>query len=115
MTAERAQALVIVADPVLYRDRRQLAALALDARLPTVCQWAEMAHDGCLLSYGPRLLEIQRRLAIFIGRILAGTSPAEIPIEQPARFDLVVNLRVAKALGLELPASTLARADEVIE
>src|SRR5215204_720410 len=92
-----------------------VARLAREARLATACEWGEMAASGCLIGYGPRRAELYQRLAHLIARVLAGTPASELPIEQPANFELVLNLQTAKALGLTIPPTLLARADEVIE
>jgi putative tryptophan/tyrosine transport system substrate-binding protein len=105
----------ILANPEFYRDRALIGRQALAARLPTICQWAEMAQEGCLLSYGPPLEEMRGRLAYLIARILNGAKPAELPIEQPTNLEFIVNLRVAKALGVTIPEPVLLRANEVIE
>ncbi len=115
MRAAGAQALVVSSGLEFLRDATVLAALALEARLPTICEWAEMARSGCLLGYGADRLDLRRRNMDQIARILRGAAPGEIPIELPTRFEFAVNLKVAKALGLELPPAILARADEVIE
>jgi putative ABC transport system substrate-binding protein len=96
-------------------QRRRIIALATAARLPVVLYWAEDAHDGALVGYGPSRIEVFRLLAGQIARILRGESVANIPVEQPTRIALVVNLRVAGKLGLTIPPALLARADEVIE
>jgi putative ABC transport system substrate-binding protein len=108
-------ALIIGANPVFYRDISQLTALAREARVSTICEWAELARAGCLIGYGPSPREIQRRVADFVDRILRGTPASDLPIEQPTQFELAVNLSVARALGVNVPASVLIRADEVIE
>ena len=115
LRAAGVEALVIGADPRFSNDAAPLAALALAAGLPTSCDWAFMVRDGCLLSYGPDLGALRQRMAGQIARIFAGTAPSALPIEQPARFELVVNLRTANALGVTVPPALLARADEVIE
>jgi putative ABC transport system substrate-binding protein len=115
MRASGAEALAINSHPQFGREAAVLAALALEHGLPTMCQWREMAEEGCLASYGPNLTELYRRVADLTGRVLRGVSPADIPIEQPTRLELVVNAKVAKALGLELPPAFLTQADEVIE
>jgi putative ABC transport system substrate-binding protein len=110
-----ADALQILSAPELYTHASKLAALAVDAGLPTICEWAEMARSGCLLGYGPDRAELQRRVANYVVRILRGASPGELPIEGPTHFQFTVNLKIAKVLGLTIPAAILARADEVIE
>jgi putative ABC transport system substrate-binding protein len=115
MRAEGAQALVIGANPQLQRDSKQLAGLALDAKLPTICEWAEMARDGCMLGYGPSRLELRRRMADQIAKIFQGSMPGDIPIEQPTAFEFTLNLKIARSLDLTVPTSVLTRADEVIE
>jgi putative ABC transport system substrate-binding protein len=108
-------ALMIASDLQFITDSPMLAAQALDARLPTSCEVAEMARDGCMLSYGQNRRVMRRRLADQIARIFRGAAPAEIPIEQPTVFEFIVNLHSARAIGLAIPAILLGRADEVIE
>jgi putative ABC transport system substrate-binding protein len=115
MRAQGAQALVIAAAPQFQRDGRQLAGLALEARLPTVCEWAEMAHAGCLIGYGPNRTALRKRMADQIAQIFRGVAPGDIPIEWPAAFEFALNLRIAKSLDLIVPSAVLTRADEVIE
>jgi len=115
MKAGGASALAIAADPQFNSDAAHLSKLAVDAGLPTVCQWREMAEQGCLLSYGPSYRDMWIRLARYVGAILKGASPRDLPIEQPTGFELVVNTATAKALGITIPPTLLARADEVIE
>ena len=115
LSQHRMQALVIAADPILFRDVAPLMALANAARLPAACQWREMAEAGCLLAYGPNLRTLRARLADYVAKILRGANPGDLPIEQPTTFELAVNLKAAKALGLTIAESFLVRADEVIE
>lgn len=115
MRAAGAHALVIAANATFYRDGAQLAALALAAGLPTVCEWAEMAQKGCMLGYGPDRTELRRRLAHQIARILRGAAPADVPVERPTHFQFAINLGVARKLGLTIPPELLARADSLIE
>jgi putative ABC transport system substrate-binding protein len=115
MRASGVQALFLGSHPEIARDADKLAALAIDARLPTICQWAEMARAGCLLGYGPNLGEMYRLSAEYLVRIFQGTPPGELPIEQPAVFEFVINLETARRIGIEIPQSLFARADEVIE
>jgi putative tryptophan/tyrosine transport system substrate-binding protein len=109
------QALVVTADPYHFRDTEELMALARQYRLPVICQWAEMAKVGCLMSYGPSLPAMRRRVAAYVASILRGASPADLPIEQPSNFELTLNLRVAAELGIEIPPGIMVRTDDVIE
>ena len=93
----------------------EIARQALEAGLASMCQWREMAEVGCLISYGPSLMDSYRLTATQMDRVLRGANPAELPIEQPTRFELVVNARTAKILGLGVPPSFVMRADEIIE
>ena len=115
ITDARADAVVIASYPSFARDAETLAALALAARLPTVCEWDYMARRGCLISFGPDNDDLRRRSAHLVAKLLRGTPPAELPVEGPDRFELVLNIRTARALGIEFPPTFLARADEVIE
>jgi len=100
---------------MLLAMRRQIAAFGLAMRMPTVCAFREQVEDGALISYGTNLRESYRRAAYFVDRILKGTKPADLPVEFPTKVELVINLATAKALGLDVPPTLLARADEVIE
>ena len=111
----RADALYICADPLINASRPELVNLARSGRLPTAFGEAEHVDAGGLMSYGPNLPDLYRRAAEYVDKILRGAKPADLPVEQPTKFDLVINLKTAKALGLEVPATLLARADEVIE
>ena len=111
----RTDALYVVADPLVNANRILIGTLGLGARLPMMCGFRELAEAGCLMSYGPDLPDLYRRAAEFADKILRGARPSDIPVEQPTKFDLVVNLKTAKALGLTIPESFLTRADEVIE
>ena len=114
MRKARSEALIIISAPDFFRDAALLSRLALEAGLPTVCEWASMAHDGCLLGYGPNWLALWRRPAEYVARILRGEKPGDLPIEQPTLL-FAVNLRTAKALGLTVPEASLLRTDQVIE
>lgn len=111
----RPEALAFCAAPEYVRDAKILARLAIEAGLPAIGEAASMAHDGCYLGYGPDRLAFRRRAADFVARILRGTPPGEIPIEQPTLFRFAINLKTAKQLDLAVPTYLLARADEVIE
>jgi len=111
----RADALYVVIDPLVNTHRIRINTLALAARLPTMHGLREYIEAGGLMSYGPNLPDSFRRTADYVDKILRGTKPADIPIEQPRKFDLVINLTTAKALGLSVPDKLLALADEVIE
>jgi ABC-type uncharacterized transport system substrate-binding protein len=110
----KAQALLVFSDPVTFQARRELVALAAKARLPTVFPWREFVDDGGLMSYGSDSADLGRKAAKYVDRILRGAKPGDLPIEEPTRFVLVVNLRTARELRLQLPDSILLRADEVI-
>jgi putative ABC transport system substrate-binding protein len=108
-------ALYIGGGPLITSNRFQVNAVALAARLPTIAVIRENAEAGALMSYGPRFTDLFRRAADYADKVLRGAKPGDLPVEQPTKFDLVINLQTAKALGLEIPPTLLARADEVIE
>jgi putative ABC transport system substrate-binding protein len=110
-----ADALYVVVDTLVVANRPRIITLAHDARLPTIFQQSDFVQAGGLISYGPNIPDLFRRAAELVDRILRGAKPGDIPIEQPIKFELVVNLRTAKALGLTIPELFLQRADEVIE
>jgi ABC-type uncharacterized transport system substrate-binding protein len=110
-----ASALLVVDDAVFTVQRARIAELALKNRLPTSYGTSEMVEAGGLMAYGPHYGDLYRRAAAHVHKLLNGAKPADLPVEQPTRFALVINLKTAKALGLEVPATLLARADEVIE
>ena len=115
MNREQVEAVLIVAAPLTFTHRARLAELALRYRLPTVFLYRENAEAGGLMSYGPDITDSLRLSARYVDKILRGASPADLPVEQPTKFELVINLKTAKALGLTVAPSILARADEVIE
>jgi ABC-type uncharacterized transport system substrate-binding protein len=113
MTKERAEALLAIGDPFTITHQRGILDLAAKRRLPTTCNWLESA--GCLMSYGSNRLDMFRRAAVFVDKILKGRKPADLPVEQPTKFELVINLKTAKQIGLTIPQSMLYRADKVIK
>jgi putative ABC transport system substrate-binding protein len=114
MTAKRAEALVLAGDILFLNERTRLAELAVQRRLPTMCSMREYAQVGGLMSYGPSSPDLFRRAATYVDKILDGARPADLPIEQPTKFELLVNLKTAARLGVSIPSSLLLRADEVI-
>jgi putative tryptophan/tyrosine transport system substrate-binding protein len=115
MARERVDALILPADPFFFTERQRVAELAREHRLPAMCSTRELAEAGNLMSYSVRLTEQFRRAAIYVDKILRGARPATLPVEPPSQYELVINLKTAKALGLTIPRSLLARADQVIE
>ena len=111
----QAQVLVVLSDAMFFGNRKQIAELAVKYRLPAISWSGEFAKAGLLMSYGPDVHAMAHRAATFVDKVLKGTHPSAIPIEQPTKFELVVNVTTAKALGLEIQPTLLARADEVIE
>jgi putative ABC transport system substrate-binding protein len=112
---DRADALYVAGDPLFNANRIRINTFTLSARLPTVYPFRELVEAGGLMSYGPNIPDLFRRAAGYVDKILRGAKPGEIPVEQPIKFDLIVNLTTAKALGIAIPESFLTRADEVIE
>jgi putative ABC transport system substrate-binding protein len=115
MTRERAEAVLVFPSTMLFSERRRIADLAAKHRLPSMTNASEFVTLGCLISYGANLPDLAKRAAISADKILKGAKPADLPVEQPEKFELVVNLKTAKALGLTIPPSLLLRADHVIE
>ena len=115
MTREHADALVVLSNPLFFGHRRQLAALAVKHRLPAIFLFREYVEAGGLMAYGANLHAMYRRAAYYVDRILKGTKPADLPVEQPVKFELVINLKTAQALDLTIPPTPLFQADEVIK
>ena len=111
----RAEALYVISDPLLFSHRDRVNVLAMSIRLPTIHSFRDHVETGGLMSYGPNYQSMFRRAADFVDKILRGTKPGDIPVEQPTQFELVINLKTAKVLGIEIPPTLLASADEVIE
>jgi putative tryptophan/tyrosine transport system substrate-binding protein len=115
MVRERAQAFVMQGDSVLFNYRGQIAEMALRNRLPAASLQRELAEAGFLLTYGADIPDLYRRSAVFVDKIFKGAKPADLPVEQPTKYELVINLKTAKTLGIIVPPTLLTRADEVIE
>jgi putative ABC transport system substrate-binding protein len=115
MASNGAQGLLVLSDPIASANQRKIIELAAQGRIPAVYYFREAAVDGGLLAYGADLVDINRRSAAYVAKLLRGAKPGELPIEQAERFRLVINLKTARALGLNIPTSLLATADEVIE
>jgi len=114
-TEWRATALSILASPFFQSQRVRIAKLAIEHRLPSMVPHRTYVEAGGLLSYGPDFRDLNRRISVFVDKILKGAKPADLPVEQPTKFDLVINLKTAKALGLTIPPSVLLRADQIIQ
>ena len=112
---DRAEALYVPGDPLMATNRARINTLAQGARLPTIYNYREFVEAGGLMSYGPNFPDLFRRAAEYVAKILRGAKPADLPVEQPTKFVLVINLTTAKALGLTVPPQVISRADEVIE
>ena len=108
-------ALDVLSDPLFNKARQQIIGLAAEHELPAIYEAREFAEAGGLISYGPNIAELTRRSATFIDKVLKGANPADLPIEQPTKFELFINVKTSKAIGLSIPPNLLARADEVIE
>jgi putative ABC transport system substrate-binding protein len=115
MVKERADAVLLPPDPSFLPHGKRIVSLAAANRLPTIFGWKELVEAGGLLAYGPSVPDLFKRAATYVDRILKGAKPGDLPVEQPAMFELVINLKTAKALGITIPPSLLARADRVIE
>jgi putative ABC transport system substrate-binding protein len=115
MTSQRAEAVVVFPSPMFFNERQRLANLAAKYRLPSMYNAKEFVELGGLITYGASIIDLNRRAATYVDRILKGAKPGDLPVEQPTKFELVINLKTAKALGLTIPPSLLLRADQVIE
>ena len=111
----RAEAVLVLASPILNSQRTQVAELAVKNRLPAIYYALEWVEDGGLMSYGASIPDLYRRAATYVDKILKGTKPADLPVEQPMKFELIVNLKAAKQIGLTIPPNVLVRADKVIK
>jgi putative ABC transport system substrate-binding protein len=115
IVAERAEAMDAFPDALVMLHRTSIAAFAVKQRIPAISGWRDFAVDGNVLTYGPSLWDSFRRLGTYVDKILKGAKPGDLPVEQPTKFELVINLKTARALGLTIPQSVLIRADEVIQ
>jgi putative ABC transport system substrate-binding protein len=115
MISERSDALFVLMSPVLTRDRKDIIERAAKYRLPAIYEWREFVEVGGLMSYGGSILDLTHRVALYVDKILRGANPGDLPVEQPTKYELVINLKTAKALGLTIPPSLVVRADRVIE
>jgi len=115
IAGERADALLVFPSPMLFAERRRIVDLAAERRLPIIAMGKEFVQLGGLMSYGADIIDFNRRSATYVDKILKGAKPADLPVEQPTKFELFINLKTAKELGIEIPATLVARADEVVE
>jgi len=110
----RADSIIVLSGPMVNSHRLQIVDLAVKSRLPAICPWPEYVEDGGLMSYGPSLTDLNRRAATYVDKIIKGSKPAELPVEQPIKFEFIVNLKAAKQIGLTIPLNVLVRADTVV-
>jgi putative ABC transport system substrate-binding protein len=115
LTAERPDALYVAGSPLMVANRKRIATFALQNRFPSVYEWREAVGDGGLMSYGTSNADLSRRAATYVDKILKGAKPADLPVEQPGKFELVINVKTAKALDLTIPPLLLFQADELIQ
>ena len=112
---ERADGMLVITDPVTFGQRQRVIEFATQSKIPTIFEVREFVDDGALMSYGPSLIGMVKRSAVFVDRILKGAKAADLPVEQPTEFELVVNLKTAKAIGKTIPQSLLLRADSIVQ
>ena len=112
---ERLDAVLVLADPMLTSQRKRIVELAARARLPLVAYFRAFAEAGALVSYGPNTIEIFSQLAVYVDKVLKGARPADLPVEEPTKYELIINLKTANALGLTIPQSLVGRADALIQ
>jgi len=112
---DRAQAALILTSPVTFANRREVVELAVKQRLPAIYHRGQFVEEGGLMSYGVNVLDLARRAATYVDKILKGAKPADLPVEQPTKFEFVINLKAAKQIGLTIPPNVLVRADKVIK
>lgn len=115
MKKKRANALIFLSSTFTSFHRKQLVELAAKNRLPTMCSNTAWIEAGCVVAYGPKVSEFYRRAAVFVDKILKGAKPADLPVEQPTKFDLVINLKTAKQIGVTIPPEVLARASRLVK
>ena len=115
LVAQKADAIVIIQGTFTDRYNKELSELAVKNRLPSVCEGSQWAQNGCLICFGPDRTVSLRRAAAYVDKILNGAKPGDLPVEQPTKLELVINLKTAQALGVKIPSSILVRADKVIE
>ena len=115
ITRQRANSLIIFPDALTLAHRKEIAEFSSKCRLPSISGWSQFAEAGGLMTYGPNLADSFRRVAVYVDKILKGTKPADLPVEQPTKFELVINLKTAKQIGVTIPPDVLARADKVVQ
>jgi putative ABC transport system substrate-binding protein len=115
MSKAKVDAVLVPSSPRFFREHQLIVDAAAQQKIPAIYEWGEIARDGGLMAYGPVFVELNRRVAAYVDKILKGAKPGDLPVEQPTKFELVINLKTAKALGLTIPQALLLRADEVIQ
>ena len=115
MTGERAEGIIAFPDALMLAHRKEIAEFSAKSRIPSMSGWSEFAEAGGLMTYGPNLRDSLKRLAVFVDKILKGTKPADIPVEQPTKFEFIINLKAAKQIGLTIPPNVLVQAEKVIK